>query len=68
MPTYPLTTSQLAAATTTQALAFIKSPNLLARRFAEIVAAQKFLSPLVLSGRYDMLFLASMARLHCGLR
>ena len=51
MYTYP---KAFSAVTVAEALAFIKSPNLLARRFAEIVAAQKFLSPLVLSGRYDM--------------
>ena len=54
MPTYPLTTSQLAAATTTQALAFLKSPTLLARRMSEILAAQEFIGYSLLTGRYTV--------------
>ena len=52
MPMYPLTTSQLAAATTAQSLAFIKSPTLLARRMSEILAAQEFIGYSLLTGRY----------------
>lgn len=51
MYTYP---EAFSSATVAEALAFIKSPTLLARRFAEIVSARKFLSHLVLSGRYEM--------------
>ena len=36
MATYPLTPSQMTAATAEELLAFIKSPHLVARRFAEI--------------------------------
>ena len=54
MPTYPLTTSQFAAATTTQALAFLKSPTLLARRMSEILAAQEFIGYSLLTGRYTV--------------
>ena len=43
MAIYPLTASQLAAVTTEQALAFVKSPTLLARRLSEIMAAQEFI-------------------------
>ena len=39
MAIYPLTQSQLNAVTTAEALAFVKSPTLLARRFAEILSA-----------------------------
>lgn len=52
MAIYPLTTSQLAAATTAQSLAFIKSPTLLARRMSEILAAQEFIGYSLLTGRY----------------
>lgn len=51
MYTFPAT---FATATVAEAIAFLKSPNLLAKRFAEIVAARNFLSHLVLAGRYEM--------------
>lgn len=54
MPTYPLTASQYAAATTTQALAFVKSPYLLAKRMAEILKAQEFIGYSLLTGRYKV--------------
>ena len=54
MPTYPLTQSQLAAATTAQAMAFLKSPTLLARRMSEILAAQEFIGYSLLTGRYTV--------------
>lgn len=54
MATYPLTPSQYAAATTTQALAFIKSPTLLARRLAEIMSAQEFIGYSLLTGRFTV--------------
>lgn len=52
MYTYPET---FANATTAEALAFLKSPALLARRFSEIVAARGFLAHKVLAGRYRMI-------------
>lgn len=52
MATYPLTSSQYAAATTAQALAFIKAPTLLGRRMAEILSAQEFIGYSLLTGRY----------------
>lgn len=54
MAIYPLTQSQLAAATTAQALAFVKSPTLLARRMSEILAAQEFIGYSLLTGRYKV--------------
>lgn len=51
MYTYP---EAFSTATVADAAAFLKSPTLLARRFAEIVSARKFLSHLVLAGRYEM--------------
>lgn len=51
MYTYP---ESFATATVAEALAFLKSPTLLARRFSEIVAGQKFIAPMVLAGRYPM--------------
>ena len=54
MAIYPLTASQLAAVTTEQALAFVKSPTLLARRLSEIMAAQEFIGLSLLTGRYTM--------------
>ena len=52
MAIYPLTASQLAAATTAQSLAFLKSPTLLARRMSEILSAQEFIGYSLLTGRY----------------
>lgn len=54
MAIYPLTQSQLNAVTTAEALAFVKSPTLLARRFAEILSAQEFIGPSLLTGRYTV--------------
>lgn len=54
MPLYPLTTSQLLAATTADALAFVKSPTLLARRLGEILSAQEFIGLSLLTGRYTI--------------
>lgn len=54
MAIYPLTQSQLAAATTAQALAFVKSPTLLARRMSEILSAQEFIGYSLLTGRYKV--------------
>ena len=53
MLTYPVPGSSLnQAATAVQVAAFLKSPTLLARRFAEILSAQNFLAHFLLTGRY----------------
>lgn len=52
MLTYPYTPSQLADASATDLLAFIKSPTMVARRFGEIITAQQFLGNFLLQGRY----------------
>lgn len=49
--TYP---GSFASATAADAQAFLKSPTLLARRFAEIVASRGFLAHRLLTGRYSM--------------
>lgn len=54
MAIYPLTASQYAAATTAQALAFLKSPTLLAKRLSEILSAQEFIGYSLLTGRYSL--------------
>ncbi len=54
MKTYPFTPSQLAAATSAELLAFIKSPTLVARRLSEIIAAQQFIGLFLLAGRYAL--------------
>lgn len=54
MPTYPFTPSQVSNASAADVLAFLKSPTLVARRLAEIVQAQNFLSLFLLSGRYEI--------------
>lgn len=54
MKTYPFTPSQLAAASATDLLAFIKSPTLVGRRLGEILTAQQFLGLFLLSGRYTI--------------
>lgn len=55
MLTYPLPAATLnVAATTVQVAAFLKSPTMIARRFAEILAAQNFLAHFMLTGRYRM--------------
>lgn len=52
MLTYPYTPSQLADASATDLLAFLKSPAMVARRFGEIINAQQFLGNFLLQGRY----------------
>lgn len=54
MQTYPFTPSQLAAASATELLAFIKSPTLVARRLSEILTAQQFIGSFLLQGRYTL--------------
>lgn len=54
MLTYPLTPSQLSAATATDLLAFLKSPTLVARRLGEILSAQQFIGLFLLTGRYQV--------------
>ena len=54
MAIYPLTQSQLSAATAADALAFLKSPALVARRFAEILSAQEFIGLSLLTGNYTI--------------
>lgn len=51
MYTYP---DSFTDATAADALAFLQSPTLLARRFSEIVAARGFVAHKVLAGRYKM--------------
>lgn len=51
---YPLTPSQLSAASPTEVLQFIKSPTAVARRLGEILTAQQFLSLFLLTGRYTL--------------
>lgn len=55
MLTYPVPASAYNGdMTAAEVLAFLKSPTLLARRFAELVNARNFLSHYVLQGRYTM--------------
>lgn len=55
MLTYPIPGSALTGnATLAQALAFLKSPTLLARRFDEILRDHNFLSHHLLRGRYEV--------------
>lgn len=54
MNNYPFTPSQISNASAADVLAFLKSPTLVARRFAEIIKAQNFLSLFLLSGRYEI--------------
>lgn len=54
MQTYPLTPSEIGAASAVDLLAFIKSPTLVARRLAEILSAQQFLGLFLLQGRYTI--------------
>lgn len=54
MQTYPLTPSQLADVSAADLIAFLKSPTLVARRFAEILKAQQFLGLFLLQGRYTI--------------
>ena len=52
MNTYPFTPSQVQNASSTDILAFIKQPTLLARRLSEILTAQQFIGNFLFSGRY----------------
>jgi hypothetical protein len=55
MLTYPIPGSTLTGnATVAQALAFLKSPSQIARRFSEIIADHNFLAHYLLRGRYTM--------------
>lgn len=54
MQTYPLTPSQLANVSAADLIAFLKSPTLVARRFAEILQAQQFLGLFLLQGRFTI--------------
>lgn len=55
MLTYPVQPSTLTGtATVAQVLAFLKSPTLLSRRFAEILSAQNFIAHTLLKERYTM--------------
>lgn len=54
MQTYPYTPSQVDNASAQDWIAFLKSPTLVARRFAEIIDAQQFIGNYLLSGRYTM--------------
>lgn len=54
MQTYPLTPSQLADVSAADLVAFLKSPTLVARRFAEILQAQQFLGNFLLQKRYTI--------------
>lgn len=54
MQTYPLTPSQLADVSAADLIAFLKSPTLVARRFAEILQAQQFLGLFLLQGRFTI--------------
>lgn len=55
MLTYPIQGSTLSGnATVAQALAFLKSPTQIARRFSEILADHNFLAHYLLRGRYTM--------------
>lgn len=55
MLTYPIPASVLTGnATLAQALAFLKSPTQLARRFADIMSDRNFLSHYLLRGRYTI--------------
>ena len=54
MPIYPLTTSQLNNVSAAEALAFLKSPTMVAKRFSEILDAQEFIGLALLTGSYGM--------------
>ncbi len=54
MLTYPIPASALQNVTVAQAQAFLKSPTLIARRFAEILSDHNFLAHYLLRGRYTM--------------
>lgn len=55
MLTYPIPGSTLTGnVTVAQALAFLKSPELIARRFSEILADHNFLAHYLLRGKYTM--------------
>lgn len=54
MQNYPYTPSQVDNSTAADWIAFLKSPTMVARRFAEIVEAQQFIGNYLLSGRYTL--------------
>lgn len=54
MQTYPVITSQLANLSAADLVAFLKSPTLVARRFAEILTAQQFLGLYLLTKRFTI--------------
>ncbi|AZQ77662.1 hypothetical protein EJ997_10240 [Flaviflexus ciconiae] len=54
MAVYPMTQSQVSAATSDQVLTFLQRPTLVARRLSEILAAQQFLSLFLLTGRFPI--------------
>lgn len=54
MQTYPLTPSQLTDVSAADLIAFLKSPTLIARRFAEVLQAQQFLGLFLLQGRFTI--------------
>lgn len=54
MLNYPIPASTLTNVSVAQALAFLKSPTLIARRFAEILSDHNFLAHYLLRGRYTM--------------
>ena len=54
MLNYPIPASTLTNVSVAQALAFLASPTLIARRFSEILADHNFLAHYLLRGRYEM--------------
>ena len=54
MPLYPLTQSQLNNVTAAEAMAFVKSPTMVAKRLSEILNAQEFIGLALLTGKYSM--------------
>lgn len=54
MLTYPYTPTQIDNATASDWIAFLKSPTMIQRRFAEIINAQQFIGNFLLSGRYTL--------------
>lgn len=56
MLTYPISASKIIGdATVAQTLAFLKSPTLLARRLADIIGAENFISHRILQQRYTII-------------
>lgn len=54
MLTYPIPASTITNVTVAQAQAFLNTPTLIARRFAEILADHNFLAHYILRGRFTM--------------